>query len=176
MQMSINNNKIRRTAYHEAGHTVMTHLCDKSFKYVTLNPEPKENSLGHIRFARVRSEMENYNRSITTVIKNTMIHLAGHIAEEILLGKKLKVTGAYYDFQNIADEILGVVSCEQEQKQFLAWLRTRTLSTLSSPVNWEMVENLAEELLRYKRLTRSEVLDLWFPETKELRRKTSVPK
>ena len=66
--------RIRKTAYHEAGHVTLNILAETPFKFVTVIPD--ETSSGHVERRRKRGNLET----------RCMVSLAGPLSEWILTG------------------------------------------------------------------------------------------
>jgi len=67
--------RIKKTAYHEAGHVILNILAKTPFKFVTVIPD--KTSYGHVRYWEKQGNIE----------ARCMARIAGPLSEGILTGR-----------------------------------------------------------------------------------------
>ncbi len=148
----------KHTAYHEAGHAAMIFLLGKRFKSVTIKPSGKAGNLGTL-FQHRRPSIYYQKLSYNKLVNECMVGLSGQVSDEIYSRRKLGVvkSGASQDYQNIAEWIFEYMG-EEEAKLFLKWIKLRTRNILTN--HWNLVKNIAEELLKRETLVYEDVSKL----------------
>jgi ATP-dependent Zn protease len=80
--------KLERIAYHEAGHAAAYLILNKAFRYVTIEPETEEGTLGHCMGILVRNGLrlqedvyEGNARARRWIEDHAIISAAGNVAE-----------------------------------------------------------------------------------------------
>jgi ATP-dependent Zn protease len=139
-----------RTAYHEAGHAVSHFVLRVPFRYVTIKPDIEKHTLSHVYGVFPKKFNPELNRDIRTrtrVEHEIMTSLAGHIAEKIASGRTDNV-GASFDNHAAVDLASYVTSSDGEMNAYLEWLRIRTESLLLLPLHWDMIEEVANALMK----------------------------
>lgn len=86
------------TAYHEAGHAVVSHYLDKTDPVRRISIVARTQSLGHTDIA---SEREEYNYTRTKLIQLISVMLGGRVAEELFF--KEQSIGASNDIERATD-------------------------------------------------------------------------
>lgn len=150
---------LKKTAYHEAGHAVAHHYLFLSFKYVSIIPDEQEGTLGHVQSKypeSFRPDFEISNRNRLRLEREIMACLAGHAAEIIYSGHENWV-GASQDNHLAIHLALYVTKSNEEIEAFIKWMQIRTMELLKNPIKWLVVESVAEELLKNKRLKAKDV-------------------
>ena len=167
-EMAVNEDERKRleaTAYHEAGHAVVARVgCVMPFREVSIVPDEKEGSLGHVRywyppFRGDNIYLEDDQRTRTKVEKIIMRALAGGVAEEMYTGQENR-EGASEDLESA--QAYAEALCHgyfPESEAHLQYLRARTKHILQR--QWEQVEDLATALLERKRVKSKEVSQIW---------------
>jgi len=96
--------KLKKTAYHEAGHAVAACEYRRKFSYVTIAPE--EDSLGHVLYQHLgknfHPEYDEMSKVRAKLEKAILISLAGHAAERIFSGKN-NWLGSSNDIHSVVD-------------------------------------------------------------------------
>lgn len=94
------------TAYHEAGHALMTKLLlpDNRVSKVSIIPSTK--GMGGFSLNIPPDKMYQTKKEI---INNIMISLAGRAAEEIIFGKDYITTGASSDLEKATESVLSMI-------------------------------------------------------------------
>ena len=151
------NSRLKRTAYHEAGHAVACYFLHLPFKYVTI--EPEGDTLGHLKpFPSPKSfnpEIDDEIKTLIRIEKNIITYYAGKAVEFILTKKSNKIVGS--DDQNAWDLACYYCGGPEETEAFLKWMWERTINWVQNPdFHWDAVEALAQELLKKSRLTSKE--------------------
>lgn len=150
------------TAYHEAGHAVAAAWLGIGFRYVTIKPDPKNNSLGHVRNHAMRFNPEvdldqaaNWRR----YEHHFMVCYAGQVAEEIKWGS-FDFAGSRKDHEEIFDLITYHSMDEAIHKPFSEWLRARTTALLLR--RWQGLEEFAAALLERETIKSKEAQRIIF--------------
>lgn len=151
------HSRLKKTAYHEAGHAVAYYFLHLPFKYVTI--EPEEDSLGHLQpFPPPKSFHPDYNsdtKAQKRIEKEVTAYYAGNAAVFILTGKYDK--GGTRDGQYAMDLADYDSGGPEETDAFLNWMWERTINWMQNPsYMWDAVETLAQELLKKRSLTSKE--------------------
>lgn len=145
--------RLRRTAYHEAGHAVACYELRVKFKYLTIIQDEDRNSLGHILINRFyenfKPDMQEVSNIRQRIEKIVMTDFAGVIAEKIYAGRH-NWRGARSDTHEAVDMLDYLVSSSKELTAYADWLMIRTEQMLS--FNWYKVEALAEELMKHQKI------------------------
>lgn len=139
-----------KTAYYEAGHAVMSYVLRRRFTSVSIVPgddyfgkmDTPDSNLFDIPYeipARIRKRIE----------ADIMIQFAGAAAEEIYSGRH-SGKGASGDNFGAVHYAEFLVSSDDELEPYIGWLWIRARNILQLPVNWAVVEALANELIRDK--------------------------
>src|SRR5438094_5165030 len=163
----IMNKQLIRTAYHESGHAVASHLVGSGTKRVTI--KPKAGSLGHhetwsFLTADERLALESSDRyefgatkALRKVTNKSMILLAGGYAEKTHTGRYNRL-GASADIDSYHDLIVRLFPDETEMKLFDRWIRRRTEMLVKN--SWWRVEAIAQALCERTTLKGDEIRDV----------------
>ncbi|OWF46060.1 ATP-dependent zinc metalloprotease YME1 homolog [Mizuhopecten yessoensis] len=89
-------NTNRMTAYHEAGHTLVTLFTQNSRPLYKVTIQARGQSLGHTAFSM---EKDQYSTSKEELLANMDVAMGGRVAEELVFGSDKVGTGATADFQ-----------------------------------------------------------------------------
>jgi len=149
-----NHNKMKATAYHEAGHALICLNYDLNFEDATIIPNTKEESMGSVDTAKIEYQDDEftYLDGLDQEIIMKKLFFAGIISQAIYTGiynwegafSDFKYSPHYYnDFQVNLQEI---------------W--DNTFNEISIPKNWILIERIAEYLFMKKKATRSELSKL----------------
>ncbi|MBU0944249.1 MAG: AAA family ATPase [Proteobacteria bacterium] len=171
---------LRRTAFHEAGHAVLSYLLLPDIKIEQVTIAPRLRSLGFISYT-----FEDFpsNLSKEEVFNNICVFLAGRIASIKKFGAKGMETGAANDLEEATclaytaiasmgmDEELGFVHTdtlahnvnpqyfrEAVERQLRLWIdKSEKITTELVESNWQKIEILAEILIRQEIVDGSEL-------------------
>ncbi|OAA55813.1 intermembrane space aaa protease iap-1 [Niveomyces insectorum RCEF 264] len=169
------------TAYHEAGHALVSYFSpsapNKLYKVTVL---PRGSSLGH---TSMLPEMDKYSYSVKDFLAMIDVSLGGKLAEEIVYGNEMVTGGASSDLEHatsivyrmvtqlgmsekigpvqfwnrynqLSSETKAVIESEVQKTLTEAYARTRTLLQSKR----KELDLLAQALLRYETLDKDEVL------------------
>jgi ATP-dependent Zn protease len=159
------NTSKEQTAFHEAGHAVVSTILGKKFKYVTI--KNKGDALGHVHYWRSRKKLyeivQGYSNTYykpetieKKVKKELSIAYGGYLAE-LQYGIDNKV-GATEDFEfitNIALSHFGQGAADAELEKII--IETRKIIHKS----WSAIQIVANELLINEKLTGKAVWNLF---------------
>jgi hypothetical protein len=139
------------TAYHEAGHAVISHILRRRFKYISIVPDFEAGSLGHVVLEKVTHfDPDSITpRSFLTFCQIIQIGLAGHLAVTDLIGRK-NFCGVSDDFDEVSLAALKSQGDGEVASAFIDWLHIKTRLMLRN--RWKAVEALAGELLKQKKI------------------------
>jgi cell division protease FtsH len=84
------------TAYHEAGHALVSFKVDGYYPVHKVTIIPRGRSLGVTSFI---PEKDEYNKSYKQLVANLAVLFGGRVAEELIFGKENITTGASMDIQ-----------------------------------------------------------------------------
>jgi hypothetical protein len=143
--------QLKRTAYHEAGHAVVSFALRRAVRRVSI--VPGEEFLGRCTLAQAgdpdglpeRQERARAEREI-------LVLLAGGLAEAKLAGRH-NHAGASQDIDAAFSWATRVSGSMEEAEAYLAWLRVRARHLLDVPEHWSAVEALAAELLQRREVS-----------------------
>jgi len=147
-------NDLVKIAYHEAGHVVAAYVVKRKFQYVSI--EPDKESLGHVLFQRFsdkfQPEFQEENKIRPMLEKTIITGLAGEIAEKKFCNDEIDFQSSRSDFDNVFDYICYFVGSIEEAQAFLNWMIVRTKNIISLDFNWNAVKELAEQLIKRKKI------------------------
>ena len=157
------HSRLKRIAYHEAGHAVMAYWLRRRIRQVTVIPDPDRGSLGHLEKGKGQHlsalEWVGANSPIKLRVgaeREAMISFAGLAAEQILLGSTRHYRQSGSDFAyatqclSYLTDYDGGRNDTDELDAYSKWLYERTRATLTVSYLWQAVEALANELLARK--------------------------
>jgi hypothetical protein len=150
--------RLRETAYHEAGHAVAAFRLSVPFRYVDVIPEADR--LGVLmHYQWVRSEAfrlaladvgELTLRQQDCVERHIIVTLAGGAAVRRLVPKSnVGDESDIHDAVNFAARIVGEA---EVLKPYVAYMFARAEAFVHSPLNWMLIERLAEKLIEEHRI------------------------
>lgn len=146
--------RLERTAYHEAGHAVMSFIRKRRFKYVTIIPE--KDSLGHILhkpWSNFDPEVNDDARTSKKIETEALVSLSGHAVESLLTGKTMWQCASWQGDRHNAIDILSYSFPEGEELgAYFTWLFIHAKNILKQPLHWKAVQYLADELLIHKKI------------------------
>lgn len=147
-----------KTAYHEAGHAVVSYFLGRTFKYVTVIPDKDKQTLGHLRTWRLpkwlQPDIELTPRIKDKIETEIMVKLAGHIAEK-KFSKRNNHIGSSDDTNNATSLALYIGGDGKGTTLFLKWIWYCAESQVN--IRWENIITVAQTLLKKKKLTEKEV-------------------
>lgn len=94
------------TAYHEAGHALVTKLIAKNNRVTKVSIIPSTKGMGGFSLNIPPDKMYQTKKDI---LSNIMIALGGRAAEEIIYGKEEITTGASSDLEKATDMALSMI-------------------------------------------------------------------
>lgn len=144
---------LKSTAYHEAGHAVVSIAAGLSFDCVTITPG--DGYRGALIYSHEFSIFgEKSKDEIALARKMVLVSLAGSIAEE-------KLNGRYSQMSAVVDMLNAEALALQLAKNPDAYLnRKRNEARQIITDEWSFVVRLAETLLRQKTLSQADVMAL----------------
>ena len=152
---------LRETAHHEAGHAVAAWWLGQLRKgdYVTVIPDPKTGSLGHLRNPpRFISEMQNSGRGRATLQAEKFVVgcLAGNAAS--CRHRKMKARRHLAGGRSDRKQAVTVLSHLASGKELTAYLYLLQLRAENLVTRfWPEVEAVAQRLLSEKTLTSEQI-------------------
>ena len=154
-------NQLIATAYHEAGHAVISRLTTPriSVRRVSIIADERQGTLGHVLHRKPHKSFQP-DAVVTPSTRerleaNIIATLAGDIAERKFTGRK--TNGWCRDFDAACSLASCMVSGERELEAYINWQGIRTEAMLDFPPFWGCVEVVAERLLTQQRLTCKDV-------------------
>lgn len=145
--------RVKRVAYHEAGHAVAAYIVRRRWQYATI--EPTDDSLGHIRYfpapATFHPDADEDTRTRYRLEQYATTALGGVVAEAKLIGSHNWV-GASADLRQAVDWLDYLSSGPDETGAYVGWMLERTRGLLRQEHWWLAVEHLAAALLVHRRL------------------------
>lgn len=156
------------TAYHEAGHAVLSCVLGRPIRKVTVIAE--DDFLGKVTgFSRpsLYRRLEVGQDGWKLAIPRMMILFGGPLAEEFFAGRRNR-RGAGYDNDAISDIAISACGSSEEASCFVRWVETKTASVLRNPTNWAAVRHVAASLMAHGELGGEEVKRLCSEAMKDL--------
>jgi hypothetical protein len=143
--------KLKLTAYHEAGHTVMAYCLHCNIRHVSIIPEG--DTLGHLQRGKVqnpeRVEFDNSPGNRARLEKKAMVSWGGNVAEHLLSNNKRR-TVSEQDAQDVFYGLLDLSSSAVEAGAYSDWLWHRTKAMLQLSWHWAATKALAKELFAHR--------------------------
>jgi len=171
--------KIRDTAFHEAGHAVMMLLSSKGIKDITyLSVVPKDDYLGFTSYCYDENDPDETRNNLIEAIR---VKLGGRAAEEIHMGIDGISTGPSSDLAsatNVAAYMLTscglgpkgslvswdpVLSHNTELRDEIDAILTEEYRNTGDALkkNWGLVENLVEAVMQAEEITGNEMREIY---------------
>jgi ATP-dependent Zn protease len=159
--------KLVRTAYHEAGHAIASHMMGGGTRRVTI--KPNAHSLGcHTgrlfwtkseQLAKECSDRHEFGatKALRKCTNQSMIKLAGMYAEKKYTGRFNRV-GASADLDAHHDLIDRLLPDDKERQFFDRWVCRRTEMFVEN--NWRRIEVIAQALCERTTLKGDEIRDV----------------
>ena len=152
--------KLQATAYHEAGHAVVSLELGRGFKSVSI--EPDDNSLGRIQNTVLPEwfspDLNLDDRHKKWIEREVLIFLAGIAAEHRFAGQN-NWKGSGSDFHSA----INLASCMFEGsvlEKYVAFMLERTRAMISHPRVWVQIQAVAEALLEHRVLSKKRVREI----------------
>jgi hypothetical protein len=153
----------QETAYHEAGHVAMCLYYKLVVYYVTIIPNKRNQSLGHVRFINpendffIRKNGTPGKKRIAWLNKSAHISIAGRVAEMKLTGYTesaikdvhefvLERSKDYIDFEEAADEL------QYDRVGYCEWVTNEVLKLFRKSAMQDFIFMIAQLLLKEKKL------------------------
>ena len=149
----------RATAYHEAGHAVLSLLMRHHIRRVSIVPNDDEGTLGHCSSNGApkwfKPDVGMGFRDEKWIESEVLILLAGTAAARHLTGRH-NWRGSNRDIAAACD-LASYLYHGRALKLFLAFMIERTRTAVASPATWLQIEAVAEALLDRGTLSGREV-------------------
>jgi hypothetical protein len=151
--------RLTRTAYHEAGHAVASFLTGAAIQAVSIVPEGDDlGSVTHRPFPKwFQPDVEGDARHRHLIERRIVVLFAGKEAERRYSGRVSPGVAAS-DYRTAVNLATYVADGEQTGP-FCEWLRVRA-KCLVTMHYWPLVEAVAAELLKRRRLTGKQVREI----------------
>ena len=146
-----------RVAYHEAGHFVAAYVGKKSPAIRSLSIIPKGDTLGHAVPFPTPSFRPDIDPPLQRVVDTIVAYLAGSAAEKRFAGR-FDHGDSEEDYCSAVSLGMHVVTADRELELFVNWLDERAAEVID--IHWWAVTGVAEELLRRKKMTGKEALEV----------------
>lgn len=155
------DDRLRLTAYHEAGHAVMAQLCGQHITEVEIiGDEELSGSVQSLRFAEEQATEQDQSIPTAPIERRLLCIVAGMVAEALISGQRTWDEGAE-DLDVAVRLAMQVVGDCERVLPFLQVVQEHTEDLLRR--NWPAVEALAGVLMERRRLTGEEVRRLLTP-------------
>ena len=146
-----------RSAYHEAGHFVAAYVGKKSTAIRRLSIVPEGDTLGHVVPFPTPSFRPDIDPPLQRVVDTIVTYLAGSASEKRFAGR-VDHEGSAQDYSSAVSLGMHVVTADRELELFVNWLDERAAEVID--VHWWAVTGVAKELLRRKKMTGKEALEV----------------
>jgi ATP-dependent Zn protease len=147
--------KLRATAYHEAGHAVVSLERGHSVQSATIIPNEDDGTLGICQNSRppkwFKPDEGNGFREQRWIEARVIILMAGMVAEREVCGRNNWV-GANHDHQHAVD-LASSMYDGAVLDRFVAFMLERTRSLIRGPAIWLKIEATAAALIEQRTLS-----------------------
>ncbi len=153
--------RLKRIAYHEAGHAVAAYALNRRVRSVTVIPDG--DILGYNIYGKgltIQPDVEVDGRTRNEIERRVICALAGWAAEAKLNPRRRRSAIADTDWHyayDLADYVVGSI---EELEAYGNWLWIRTKQLIALPHYWAAIEALAAELMTHKRLGEKRVREV----------------
>lgn len=149
-------------AHHEAGHAVMGVYLSLAFYSVTIKPESP--AVDHVRMGHVKPLIGGkriYDLSQREHDNNVLFSLAGHQAERIFTGRRLRWHSAMTDYKAVYEYASYrhrfLESNDESIELYLKWMEHNARQILIQPIMWRAVQAVAATLIEKETLSYRQV-------------------
>lgn len=142
--------KIKRTAYHESGHAIMSFFLKIPIKKITIIPNKKYGGCVTNKFPKDINSIGWDNKYKKLIEKHIMVLMSGHIAEKIFF--KRVGRRSVSDDHSISDLITHIYSEPKVINAYLKYLNILATTMMESEQFKPVVKELAKILLKKKEL------------------------
>ena len=139
-----------RTAYHEAGHAVASHLCKYAPNIRKVTIVPTEEAHGHVSPYAESSFQPEFNTDLRRIVDRVTVLLAGNEAVKKLTGR-YDNRGASEDRSEAVNLALYETGSSEETAALINWVQVRTKNLVD--FHWDYIRAVATELLQRKTLS-----------------------
>lgn len=152
----------RETAHHEAAHAVVYFWSDVPFRKVTIKPDKKSDSLGHVALHRTPRWMcepvgsTEETRSRSRIEAEVVALYAGQLAQARLTGKHPE-DGHWKDAHDAVTLAYRLFSNTDVVNAFLHFCYLHAREWIYAQTHWVEIQAVAEALLERETLTRNQV-------------------
>lgn len=122
------------TAYHEAGHAILTYIYHPTDDVVKATIRPRKNALGYI-YNRPVEELQIGAPNKEHLLAEIKINIAGYVAEKVVFGTT--TAGVSSDFQQIMRIAHGMVWC-------LGMGKSGLLGNFLTPISHQGIPHMSE--------------------------------
>jgi cell division protease FtsH len=169
--MAITEDEKRKTAYHEAGHALVSVHCAASDPIHKATIIPRGRALGMVMRL---PERDSYSYARDKMYANLAVAMGGRVAEEIILGYDKVTSGASGDIQmatslarsmvtkwGMSDKLGPLLYAQNEEEVFLGHsvARTQNVSEATAQIIDQEIRRLVEEALEKARKILTENLE-----------------
>lgn len=172
-------NELFSTAYHEAGHAVISHILRPNIKIEQITVMPRNKSLGFVSY---NNDEIPANSSFDDIKNKILISFAGRVAEKKFAGESGVNTGASNDLEQASDlafwavrnlgmSDIGYVNLKnQTQSSYLSELIDKKVLEILNECkekceklvdkNWSKIEKIAKILIEKEMIDENEFLNV----------------
>jgi hypothetical protein len=169
-------NRLRRTAYHEAGHTIASLELGVPIKHVTIVPDAS--TWGHLLHLPPRiTNRQLY--SLPPFVRDRLerrivVSLAGREGERLVTGR-YDHRGAAGDYQFALNLVTQLVGSSEEATAYFRWLEVRARQLIRAEHRRPQIDALAAALLEHHEIdSRAAIAIMYQTMVKELRAKAAA--
>ena len=140
--------RLELTAYHEAGHAVVSVLERRPIIAVTIEPDGEY--LGRVLNSPMgksfQPEIDSGRRTRSLIEAEIRICFAGCLAESKRVGREVRA-GAEQDLDVAANLATYATGSVEETSAYLEWLMVATRQLIAQKHHWKAIETLAAQLV-----------------------------
>lgn len=143
------NKKKNLVSIHDAAHVVASIKFEHSFIYVTIIPDEKTNSLGHVlpklpKKIKDALDIGDANPFVFHYAKEEMIILlVGQAAESRILKIPFKNNGTQGDISGFTDYVICLYPEPKVYRAYFNYILEEARSFVSNPRNWKAIKAIA---------------------------------
>jgi hypothetical protein len=160
-QVTAVERRLMVTAMHESGHALADYKFDFKIKHVTVIPGEGYAGLTRTLLGLNRNLLEHGAPSLSTVGKwhaKIVSLLAGREAQRQYRPQSLRSNQTRTDLQAVREIVWRLHPDEAKARAVLKYLVIRTKNLVAQRMHWQMVQDLAAELVKKRTMNGDEVV------------------
>lgn len=175
---SIARQRLRETAYHEAGHAAASYFLELDFVGVDVVFNPDENRFGQMEAAPWRIPPYPKEQATLDALEHRVITCFAGMAAEVRYTGRLRWKYGSADFNDAFNLALARHSggSMEEVGAFLSYVWVRTNEFVRHPHHWAAISGLAQALIRQERIEKTAAIRIMNDAVAPLLREHGFPR